>query len=419
MKNAEVKLTVDAARVQAELEKLATFSDATPTGTGTAVTRVVFSPRDIEARAYLASLYAEADFKVRVDAVGNTFVRFEGTENGVVGTGSHTDAIPQAGMYDGTVGVLGGLEAMRALKRSGFKPRRSIELVMLTSEEPTRFGLGCLGSRLMAGTLTPEAADALRGSDSRTLLETRSGAGFTGNLASVRLPKGYYDAWVELHIEQGPLLEKAGLPIGVVTAIAGPSSYRFVIEGYGGHAGALLMPDRRDALCAAAEIILAVENAAKGTGAIDTVATVGTVDVYPGAQNSVPSRVTLQLDLRDTDSARRAGVFALVEAAVAKAESERGVKVTTTRINADEPALSAPEILEAIEAAVSELGLPSQRMVSRAYHDTLFISRIAPTAMIFVPSKAGVSHRPDEFTTTQEIAQGIEVLARTLARLAG
>ena len=416
-----MKLVIDAERVQAELDKLATFSDATPVTTGgTAVTRVVFSPRDLEARAYLASLYAEADFKVRVDAVGNVFVRFEGSEPslGAVGTGSHTDAIPQAGMYDGCVGVIGGLEAMRALKRSGFKPRRAIELVMLTSEEPTRFGIGCLGSRLMAGTLTPDAADALRGSDGRTLLETRTAAGFTGNLADVRLSQGHYDAWVELHIEQGPLLEKADLPIGVVTAIAGPSSYRFVIEGYGGHAGALLMPDRKDALCAAAEIVLAVESAAKGTGAIDTVATVGTVEVYPGAQNSVPSRVTLQLDLRDTDSARRAGVFAKVESAITDAQSRRGVTVTTTKINADEPAQSDPRIIEAIEEAVTKLKLPSQRMVSRAYHDTLFISRVAPTAMIFVPSKNGTSHRPDEFTPPKQIAQGIEVLAHTLARLA-
>jgi ureidoglycolate amidohydrolase len=416
-----MKLTIDAERVQAELDKLATFSDATPVTTGgTAVTRVVFSPRDLEARAYLASLYAEADFKVRVDAVGNVFVRFEGLEPsvGAVGTGSHTDAIPQAGMYDGCVGVIGGLEAMRALKRSGFKPRRAIELVMLTSEEPTRFGIGCLGSRLMAGTLTPDAADALRGSDGRTLLETRTAAGFTGNLADVRLSQGHYDAWVELHIEQGPLLEKAGLPIGVVTAIAGPSSYRFVIEGYGGHAGALLMPDRKDALCAAAEIVLAVESAANATGAIDTVATVGTVEVYPGAQNSVPSRVTLQLDLRDTDSARRASVFAKVESAITDAQSRRGVTVTTTKINADEPAKSDPKIIQAIESAASALKLPSQRMVSRAYHDTLFLSRVAPTAMIFIPSKNGTSHRPDEFTSPQEIAQGIEVLAHTLAHLA-
>ncbi|MBC7795155.1 MAG: M20 family metallo-hydrolase [Clostridia bacterium] len=416
-----MKLAIDGARVQTELHKLATYSDATPVAGATAVTRVVFSPRDLEARAYLASLYAEADLKVRVDAVGNVFVRFEGSDPALpaVGTGSHTDAIPQAGMYDGTVGVIGGLEALRALKRAGFKPRRSLEVVMFTSEEPTRFGIGCLGSRLIAGTLTPDAADALRGTDGRTLLETRTAAGFTGNLANVRLPLRYYDAWVELHVEQGPLLEKVGLPIGVVAAIAGPSSYRFIIEGFGGHAGALLMAERRDALCAASEIILAVEEAAKGSGAVDTVATVGTVEVYPGAQNSVPSRVTLQLDLRDTDTARRAKVFAAIEVAIADVSVRRGVQIAVSKINADEPAVSDEKILNAIEASAAEAKLPFQRMVSRAYHDTLFISRVAPTAMIFVPSKNGASHRPDEFTTQAEIAQGVELLARTLARLAG
>ncbi len=210
-----------------------------------------------------------------------------------VATGSHIDAIPHAGMYDGTVGVLGGLEAIRALKRSGFRPRRSIELVMFTSEEPTRFGIGCLGSRLLSGTLDRHPRRLLREANeptdtARTLAEVRTAAGFTGPLSSVHLSPNHYHAWLELHIEQGPLLEREGIPIGIVTSIAAPASYRFTITGLGGHAGALLMPDRKDALCAAAEVILSVEKHALASGSGDTVATVGTLAIYPGAVNASP-----------------------------------------------------------------------------------------------------------------------------------
>ena len=298
-------LPVDAARLAREMDTLATFTGAGQTGREgeRVVTRVVFTEDDERARAWLKTLYAEAGLDVREDAVGNTFARWVGSDAALaaVGTGSHIDAIPHAGMYDGTLGVLGGLEAIRTLQRKGLQPRRSIELLMFTSEEPTRFGIGCLGSRLLAGSLDPERADAMKGEDDITLHDARARAGYQGPLQSVALPRGYYEAWAELHIEQGPLLERDGIDIGVVTHIAAPASYRFTIEGLGGHAGALLMPDRRDALCAAAELILAVEAAAQATGAIDTVATVGTVKVHPGAVNSVPGRVELELDIRDID----------------------------------------------------------------------------------------------------------------------
>ena len=199
----------------------------------------------------------------------------------VVGTGSHIDAIPNAGKYDGVVGVLGGLEAIRALRQSGFRPRHSIELLIFTSEEPTRFGIGCLGSRLLSGTLSVDSAKKLRDSDGDALDEVRRRAGFAGELEGVRLPNAYFKAFVELHIEQGPRLEREQIPLGIVTKIAAPASLRVVIEGSGGHAGGVLMPDRRDALCAAAEIILAVESAARGSAAIDTVATVGICDSIP------------------------------------------------------------------------------------------------------------------------------------------
>jgi len=416
----EITLPIDADRLIAELTTLSQFTDAEPSPDGTAVTRVVFTADDLRARAWLKGLAQAESFAVREDAVGNTFFRWAGSQPDLpaVATGSHIDAIPHAGMYDGTVGVLGGLEAMRALKRSGFQPRRSIELVLLTSEEPTRFGIGCLGSRLMSGTLDPTRADGLIDATEKKLAEVRTAAGFTGTLESARLAPCHYHAWVELHIEQGPLLEREGLPIGIVTGIAAPAGYRFTIEGFGGHAGALLMPDRKDALCAAAELILSIERHTLATGAIDTVATVGTCDVHPGAVNSVPSRVILQLDIRDTDPTRRESVMQAVRADIAELQTRRKVKISETLVNADEPAMCSPHIVELIDQVCREHGLTAKRMVSRAYHDSLFMARLAPIAMIFIPCRGGVSHRPDEFAKPEDISLGTSVLASALGKLA-
>ena len=418
------EVAIDATRLMSELHTLATFTSIEPSSEGTAVTRVVFTPDDLHARAWLKQLAATEGLAVREDAVGNTFFRWVGSEPDLpaVATGSHIDAIPHAGMYDGTVGVLGGLEAIRALKRSGARPRRSIELVLLTSEEPTRFGIGCVGSRLISGTLDAERADALlgaqRGSEEETLAQVRTAAGFTGQLSSVRLPSGHYHAWVELHIEQGPLLEREGLPLGIVTAIAAPAGYRYIIEGIGGHAGALLMPDRRDALCAASELILSIEKHALATGVIDTVATVGTCDVYPGAVNSVPSRVTLQVDIRDTDPTRREGVMQAVRRDVEAIRARRGVRISETLVNADEPAISSPHIVEVIDDVARDYGIAARHMVSRAYHDSLFMARISPIAMIFIPCRGGVSHRPDEYAAPEDIERGARVLTSALGKLA-
>jgi len=418
------EVAIDAARLMEELNALATITSIEPSAEGTAVTRIVFTPDDLRARAWLKRLAESEGLVIREDAVGNTFFRWVGNEPDLpaVATGSHIDAIPHAGMFDGTVGVLGGLEAIRALKRSGLRPRRSIELVLLTSEEPTRFGIGCLGSRLISGTLAPDRADALhgaqRGHEDETLAQVRAAAGFTGPLSSVRLPQGHYHAWVELHIEQGPLLEREGIPLGIVTAIAAPAGYTFTIEGIGGHAGALLMPDRRDALCAASEIILSIEKHALATGVIDTVATVGTCDVYPGAVNSVPSRVTLQVDVRDTDPKRREGVMQGVRRDVEAVRARRGVRIAESLVNADPPAISSPHIVAVLDEICHGYGIVAKPMVSRAYHDSSFMACIAPIAMVFIPCRNGVSHRPDEYAAPADIERGARVLAAALGKLA-
>ncbi len=407
-------LSID--RLIGELNALAQISEADPP----VVTRVVFGEADLRARAHVRSLCEQAGLTVTVDAVGNTFARWHGSDRTLapIATGSHIDAIPNAGLYDGCVGVLGGLEAIRVLKQLGFAPRRSIELVIFTAEEPTRFGIGCLGSRMMAGVLKPAQALALRDKDGRGLEELRAQAGFSGPLESVLQPKGRFHQFIELHIEQGPILEAEGLDLGLVTHIAAPASQRIVIEGEGGHAGGRLMPGRKDALAAAAELILALESAAKSTGAIDTVGTVGVCEVFPGAVNSIPSRVLITTDVRDIDRARRDGVLLALDEAINGVGRRRGVTITTELINADPPTTCDPAILDALEASAKAAGKTYKRMVARAYHDSSFVACFAPTAMLFIPCRGGVSHRPDEYASPEAIGAGVHVLARTLAELA-
>jgi len=411
-----MKIEVDRDRLLAEIETLAAISDAE----APAVTRIVFTPADLKARAWLRARCEEAGLTVRQDAVGNTFARWAGSDAkaAAVGTGSHIDAIPNAGKYDGVVGVLGGLEAIRALRRRGFRPTRSVELLVFTSEEPTRFGIGCLGSRLLSGSLSAEAAKRLKDGEEESIEQVRRKAGLSGELDEVRLPGGYYKAFVELHIEQGPVLERQRIPLGVVTNIAAPASMRISVEGAGGHAGGVLMADRRDALCAGAELILAIENAARSSGAADTVATVGICEVFPGAINSIPSRVRLSADIRDTDLTRRDRVIKAMEDACNEISANRRVTLRTELINADAPAECAPAVVEALSDACRKHEQKFLPMVSRAYHDSLFMSRIAPAGMLFIPCRNGYSHRPDEYASPDDIARGTLVLAEALAALA-
>jgi len=270
----------------------------------------------------------------------------------------------------------------------------------------------------MASVLLPAQARGLRNNQGRGLEELRAQAGFAGTLESVALPKGRFHQFIELHIEQGPLLEESGTDVGLVTHIAAPASMRIALEGEGGHAGGKLMPGRKDALAAAAEVILALEAAAKQTGAVDTVGTVGVCEVFPGAVNSIPSRVRLEADIRDIDAERRDGVVDKLRAACDDVAKRRGVTYTAEMINADPPATCDATILAAMEEAAKAAGRSYQKMVSRAYHDSLFMARIAPVAMLFIPCRGGVSHRPDEYASPEWIGSGVHVLARTLATLA-
>ena len=302
---------------------------------------------------------AEAEgLMIRTDPIGTIFARWHGTEGSLapVATGSHVDAIPNAGRYDGCYGVVGAIEALRGLRRAGFVPRRSIDVVVFASEEPTRFGVGCLGSRLMTGAMSADAARALRDADGVSVEDARLAAGHGGDLAAVRLSPGEIAAFLELHIEQGPVLEQLGIPVGIVTAIAAPTTLRVTVHGEGGHAGALLMADRHDALAAAAEVVLAVERTAHASGSTDTVGTVGQMAVFPGAVNGVPSRVDLSVDVRDIDGSRRDATVGAILASMNEVAARRGVRVDISTVSDDPPATMDAGLIDVLDAAANDAG---------------------------------------------------------------
>ncbi|EYU32522.1 hypothetical protein MIMGU_mgv1a005924mg [Erythranthe guttata] len=412
-------LSVHTQNLQRQIDELSSFSD-TP---APSVTRVLYSEKDVLARGYIKKLMGLSGLSVREDAVGNIFGRWVGSqpELAPVLTGSHIDAIPYSGKYDGVVGVLGAIEAINVLKRSGFKPKRSLEVIMFTSEEPTRFGISCLGSRLLAGS--EELKELLKktvDSQNISFSDAATFAGYTLNedLSSVFLEKGSYSAFIELHIEQGPILEEEGISIGIVTAIAAPASIKVDFEGNGGHAGAVLMPKRNDAGLAAAELALAVEKHVLESGSIDTVGTVGILELHPGAINSIPSKSHLEIDTRDIDEKRRNLVIEKIHKSALRISKSREVNLSEFKIvNQDPPALSEDSIIEATESACQELKLSYKKMISRAYHDSLFMARISPMGMIFIPCYKGYSHKPEEFAAPEDVANGVKVLALTLGKL--
>jgi ureidoglycolate amidohydrolase len=293
---------------------------------------------------------------------------------------------------------------------------------MFTSEEPTRFGISCLGSRLMAGS--EELARSLKetvDNQNVSFFDAADSAGYKMHpeeLHNVFLKKDDYFAFVELHIEQGPILEKEGIKIGVVTAIAAPASIKVEFEGNGGHAGAVLMPARNDAGLAAAELALAVEKHVLESGSIDTVGTVGILQLHPGAINSIPSKSHVEIDVRDIDEKRRNNVIEKVHQSAIEISKNRGVLLSEFKIiNQDPPALSDKSVISAMEFAAKQLNLEYKLMISRAYHDSLFMARISPMGMIFIPCYKGYSHKPEEYASPEDMANGVKVLALAMARL--
>lgn len=409
-------ITINTTRLISTIKTLATHNDLTPPS----VQRVIYTDSDLSARIYVQQLLSSAGLSIQEDPLGNTFAVWDGTTSlPPIATGSHIDAIPHSGMYDGTLGVLGAIEAIRSLQAAGFQPKRDVHIIIFTSEEPTRFGIGCLGSRVLSGVLEPEDASALTDANGITLEEARNAAGFYGTLEVVPLIDNEYDAFVEMHIEQADSLERAGIDIGAVTAIAAPSQMKVKYSGPGGHAGSLVMALRHDPLLAAAELAIEVERVALTGGSESSVATVGEMKVFPGAVNSVPREVEMGIDVRDVDQARVDSMIERIKKAAGKIGREREVKVSVDLVNADSSVTCNETIVQAIEGAARAGGLSVKRIFSRAYHDALFMGKKIPIGMIFVPCRGGVSHRPDEYVSERDLENGVRTLAYTLATLAG
>jgi ureidoglycolate amidohydrolase len=399
------------------IAELAQFNDDPAAG---GITREVYTPTYANALGRVAERMRAAGLETRLDAVGNLFGRWPGADPDapIVLTGSHVDTTLNAGRYDGVLGVLGAIEAVHALHAAGVGPRRSIEVVAWAGEEP-RFGTGCVGSRAAAGELQRADLDRLRDREGTSMAEALREAGLDPDrLADARIEPATVHALVELHIEQGIVLETHGEQVGVVTAIAAPHDFRLTFRGAATHAGATPMGLRRDALAGAAEAMVALERAARESPSGTTVGTVGVLRARPGAINVVPGEVELDVDVRDSDPAAREHVVDAIVAAAREIAGRRDLEVEVTPIVEDVPVACDSTVVQATEQACRELGFSYRLMTSGAYHDAMIMGRRVPVGMIFVPSAGGVSHHPDEYTAPGDLDRGVQVLAGTLARLA-
>ena len=399
----------------------ATFAGIARIGKGErGFNRLVFTDADWAACDHFAGLMREAGLAVRMDAWGNLIGRLEGTEPGApaVATGSHLDTVPEGGNYDGGVGSVAGLGALMRLKARG-PLRHPLELIVFRGEESSRFGIHTMGSKAMSGIASPDAWQSVKdphGTPLAHVLEAR-GLDLARLPDAVRRP-GELRAFVEVHIEQCFVLEQAGIPIGVVEAIAAPIRLKITVEGAASHSGATPMGKRRDALVTAAHLVLAVEDEARKRAERRVVGTVGILKVSPGALNVVPGRAELWVDLRGIDEASLAETAAAVRLAADGIAAREGTLVTVDTLASDTPVPMDPGVIAAIEAACRRLHVPFQRMPSGAGHDAMNMARIAPAGMIFIPCRGGISHNPDEYAAPADIVRGMDVLTETLASLA-
>jgi hydantoinase/carbamoylase family amidase len=387
---------------------------------GGGITREVYTPLYDRACAYVSELMRDAGLDVRLDSVGNLFGRWPGSapDEPRVLTGSHFDTTLNAGRFDGVVGVLGAIEAVRELRRADVKPRRTIEVVGVAGEEP-RFGAGCIGSRAMVGAITREQLDEMHDRDGVSVAEAMRAQGLDPDrLGESLLDAENVHAFVELHIEQGAVLETSGAEIGVVERIAAPHDLRVALRGAAMHAGATPMRLRRDALAGAAEVVLELERLALASASGSTVGTVGVLRVAPGAVNIIPGEVEMDIDVRDSDLEARERVVEALRAKLEETASRRGLELTVSTLTRDEPAACSPMVIDAVRGACEELGVRHVPMISGAYHDAMVLGARVPMGMIFVPSVGGLSHHPDEYTDPEDIDRGVRVLAGALERLA-
>lgn len=407
-------MRVSTDNIRRDLEYLATCSVGEP-----GITRLTFTPEEMAARAYLAQRMEAVGLTVRTDAVGNVIGRLEGTrpELPILMIGSHIDSIRTGGNFDGMAGVVAGIEALRVLIESGHRPSRSIEVVGITGEENSRFFPGVVGSRGMNGELTREELDTTLGSDGVLLADAMRQCGFDPErIGEAVRPAGSIELYLELHIEQSKVLEMTETAVGVVTSICGAAHMDVEILGSADHAGGTPMNMRSDSMAAMAELALEAERLAIEAGH-DTVATMGKVNVEPNIPNVIPGRTTAVLDIRSSVTACNEQVIAGLEKKLAEICARRGCTYRTGSIIHGDPTPVAPEMQQLLMDAAADLGISHRRIYSGAGHDAVLMYKLCPVAMLFVPSKGGRSHCPEEWTEYSEVAAGAEVLAEAVIRL--
>ena len=380
---------------------------------GGGVSRVAFTREDLLARQLVQSWMIEAGMTVRIDAAGNIIGTYKGKnpQQGTLATGSHIDTVPVGGHYDGVLGVLAGIEVVRTLKENNIRLNHSLEVIVFTDEEST-----VIGCKAMAGEVNSDPQYYARrdGTSIQTCLEL-IGGNWHNIATAARLP-GEIAAFVELHVEQGGVLESTGERIGVVKGIVGQYRFKLSVTGRPNHAGTTPMNMRKDALVAASKIVLAVNRLGKETPG-EQVATVGSFNVLPNAVNIVPAQVELTIDLRDLSQEHLEYLIGEIKTELEAIARETETEITMTQALHVLPTLAKPEIMETIEAVCKELKLSYMHLPSRAGHDAQEIGRFAPMGMIFVPSREGISHSEDEYTTPEQCSEGTNVLLQTFWRL--
>lgn len=406
----QTKLSVNEQRIESRIFELANFGkDANGRGY-----RVAFTKGDIEARAWYMSLMKNAGLDVHIDFAGNIIGKRKGKNPSLkpIAFGSHIDMVPDGGNYDGCVGSIGALEIIEALNENNIITEHPLELIIFSNEEG-----GTIGSMAMAGHLTAEGLKQ-KSQSGLTIAEGIRAIG--GNPDSIQYSirkKGDIKAFLELHIEQGGILEKENLQIGVVEGIVGIVHWEVTIDGFANHAGTTPMNMRQDALLASAKLIIAVNEVTRSVKG-NQVGTIGKIAAMPGAYNVIPGKVTLGLEIRDLSSAKIEELFRAIEKRAAIIASTSGTKITFQRqANESKPALTKKILQEKIAASAKILGFTYKLMQSGAGHDAQEIAWIAPVGMIFVPSKGGISHSPKEYSTAGDMANGTNVLLQTILKL--
>jgi N-carbamoyl-L-amino-acid hydrolase len=401
---------VNSERLNKTLEQLAVFGR----DVNGAPNRVAFSDGDIKARGFVKELMEKAGLETTIDPAGNIIGRRAGENPGLkpIGIGSHIDMVPYGGNYDGCVGSMGAVEVATLLHEKKIRLKHPLEVFIFTDEEG-----GLTGSRALAGALRKEALGVVNSTGYSMGEGIQRLGGDTTRLDEVIRPKGSLAAFLELHIEQGGILDKEQINLGVVEGIVGLRWWDVTVSGMANHAGTTPMRIRQDALLAAARFIQAVnEEALQMEGS--QVATVGRIQASPGAPNVIPGQVVLSLEIRDLSDAVIDALFENIRGRAARIAESSGTTFTFKALDATgKPALTAPFIQNEIRRAATALGLSHKQMQSGAGHDAQDIALICPVGMIFIPSKNGISHSPEEFSSPEDIANGANTLLNTLLQL--